>query len=704
MERPTDFFRKALKEFRTADDLLSNRLKAVEIKASAEQAEMTGKAEEAERAATGYLRAIEAENSPSVNFDDIRISPQIDGDFSALKNLVASASENKKELERINDRIESLKGDLKEALLQEERERQALEQARQEALLKAAADRRKRKIRRAAIAAVAVCTLIILHFELLGRTTLSFTISIDEKYPSGDKTPSITLDGKPFASGDNIKLGHHHLSVELKNFEPIEIDFTAFYGAKDLGRLSLILSKGSVSLLSEPPDAEFDLSGNWQHWQGNLPIRIDDVPVGTYQLVARRKGWELNQDVVVSRGSITTNKTEFQYGSVKVTSDPAGFMISTNGVEIGKTPMVFQEIIPGRYTFSVSDGENDLTADLSVAPKGSVEHTFVFHYSAVQLSSSPSGAAVIRKGKEIGKTPLTLNRIPAGETTIGLQLQDYLSTNVLIKVLEDATTNIVIKLISERYIQAMEQAREALDAGQFDQASNSVATAIQSDPADSNAPALLVEITTKAEVWRQQQLAAAQSAADEKSRARAAEFAAISALDPSALINDCWNPADHEATDNVNRTVAAPVEVALNVALSPLTLFGKATGKNMSSTKDINNAIRFNMNQFYQNWQSRTFSYKGVIESIQAKNRVVVFQKVGSYPREVFVTASLTQETVDELQKLKKNASLTIIGEISSLSAPEVMTIGVNSIIFQNSRIYREAPDTTQATNAPQIL
>jgi hypothetical protein len=59
MENPTEFFRKILTEFRAADDLLSKQTKTAEDRASTQQIEITHKAEEAERAATGYLHAID---------------------------------------------------------------------------------------------------------------------------------------------------------------------------------------------------------------------------------------------------------------------------------------------------------------------------------------------------------------------------------------------------------------------------------------------------------------------------------------------------------------------------------------------------------------------------------------------------------------------------------------------------------------------
>ena len=237
------------------------------------------------------------------------------------------------------------------------------------------------------------------------------------------------------------------------------------------------LNLGIVDLLAEPADAEFDLSGNGRHWQGHLPVHIEDVPVGEYTLLARRKGWELNSKVTAIRGLGVTNKIEFQYGSIELTSDPVGLVISTNGVEIGKTPIVLQELIPGKYLITASDGENDSTTGVEVGPKQAAKQNIVFQYGSVQITSTPAGATVIRKGKEIGKTPLTLKHIPTGISDVELRLQDYVSTNLSVQATTGDIAQASINLVSVFYLQALEKARAALSGGQFAEARSFLTTA-----------------------------------------------------------------------------------------------------------------------------------------------------------------------------------------------------------------------------------
>ena len=310
-------------------------------------------------------------------------------------------------------------------------------------------------------------------------------------------TVIVQKDGKVFQQGDaplkiaQLPVGDYSLLIRRGKYEEsssLKIE------RQQLAEASIILNLGGAQLSSEPPDAEFEFSGNGQHWQGKLPAHIDDVPVGTYQFSARRKEWELNKYVTVKRDNLSTNKIEFEYGSLEVTSDPPGLSISMDGVEVGKTQTTLHELKPGQYALTVTDGESDLRANVTVGPKEAAKHAFDFHYGAVQLASSPPGATVIRKGKEVGKTPLTLARILAETTTVELRLDGYLSTNVALLTRPGLTTNYTVRLVSERYLKALNQAREALHNGQFTQSHKLLFTALSIHPNDSAAIQLQEEV------------------------------------------------------------------------------------------------------------------------------------------------------------------------------------------------------------------
>ncbi len=328
---------------------------------------------------------------------------------------------------------------------------------------------------------------------------------------------------------DDMPVGTYQLITRRGEYEEsstVEIE------RQQQTKANIELNLGSAKLSSDPPDAEFELSGNGRHWQGKLPAAIADIPGGNYTLAVTRNGWEQTDRISINRGSITTNKMEFHYGSIEVTSDPTGLAVSTNGIEIGKTPITVRKLRPGRYIVTAMDGDNDLTAEIPVAPREAAKHTFIFHYGTVQLASIPTGATVIHKGKEIGKTPLTLSRIPAGETIVELRLEDYVSTNLSIIAVEGATNQLSAQLIGERYLQAMNQARETFGAGQFAQSREFLATALVIQPDDPAATQLRDEIA-KAAAKAEEAMQA------EQASAKARELASLMSLDFARVIGEC---------------------------------------------------------------------------------------------------------------------------------------------------------------------
>jgi hypothetical protein len=299
--------------------------------------------------------------------------------------------------------------------------------------------------------------------------------------------------------------------------------------------LNLNLKIADILLESSPTDADFTLTGNGNKWEGKLPTVISNVTFGNYTCTSSRKGWKIVSSITVDRTGGLTNLTEFPYGSIEVTSDPTGLLVSNSGDEIGKTPLTVR-VKPGQYTLTASDGENDLIANVDVAQNEAAKHAFIFHYGAVQLSSTPAGATVVRKGKEVGKTPLALNHIPVGESSIELRLDGYKSTNLIVGASEGTTVNFSVKLISEQYLQAMKKAHVAFDAGQFADARIAVTAALAVEPNDPDAAKLQAKIAEAEQNTEKARLQAEQQAAAERRPANERRFQQLIASTKNARI------------------------------------------------------------------------------------------------------------------------------------------------------------------------
>ncbi len=109
---------------------------------------------------------------------------------------------------------------------------------------------------------------------------------------------------------------------------------------------------------------------------------------------------------------------------LRITTTPSGAEILVDQVSYGKTPLSFPDIAPGIYqidvihpfclpetrTIIITEGERRL------------EHfDLELYYSALYIETEPAGATVWLLNRPIGKSPLSLLRLPAGEYTIRLE-------------------------------------------------------------------------------------------------------------------------------------------------------------------------------------------------------------------------------------------------------------------------------------------
>lgn len=332
------------------------------------------------------------------------------------------------------------------------------------------------------------------------------------------------LSGNAPVTLKEIPVGSYVVEVtrgDYSEYIPVEI------AADKIVELNIALNVGSLDLSASHVDAEYELNGNGQvPRHGKLPDTLADVPVGRYSLLTRRKGWDLPSEVVaVLRGVNLVHKTEFPYGSIAVGSEPSNFSISKDGVVVGVSPITLGELRPGKYKLAAIDGANELTADVNIEPNEAAKHVFVFRYGAVQLTSTPPGATVVRKGKELGKTPLTLNRLVTGDTTFELRLDGYESATSLVHVEEGATANRSVKLFSERYVQAVKQAAEALHAGRLAESQRLIANALELEPNDPPAIRLQDEVSRAAHKAEEARREAEEQVSRANEKVRRREFA-----------------------------------------------------------------------------------------------------------------------------------------------------------------------------------
>src|SRR5205085_2629051 len=102
---------------------------------------------------------------------------------------------------------------------------------------------------------------------------------------------------------------------------------------------------GVISVTTHPAGAEILLDGQRA---GTAPLEIK-TPEGEHVLVARYRSWpEQRVTVQATMAQPTETMFEFQTGSVKITSSPAGASVWQENKELGRTPLPLEDLEPGK--------------------------------------------------------------------------------------------------------------------------------------------------------------------------------------------------------------------------------------------------------------------------------------------------------------------------------------------------------------------
>lgn len=243
---------------------------------------------------------------------------------------------------------------------------------------------------------------------------------------------------------DDVEPGRYTVRVMLPGHEPIEKKIRVKPGRTLELPFSLRRSHGSIQLDATPPGgAAFELRASRLEAAptggsaadaaptlvrtGTTPATVSDLPTGRYEVLVRRDGAELREAVEVTRNQTAKLTFSFALRSVNITSDPPGVMIAVDGKPQGAAPLALQ-LIAGTHEVVASHADwPEQRRQLSLPARDDAPGAVHFEFlrGSVKITSSPSGAAVMQAGEEIGRTPLLVEDLKPGVARYELQLAGY---------------------------------------------------------------------------------------------------------------------------------------------------------------------------------------------------------------------------------------------------------------------------------------
>jgi hypothetical protein len=114
--------------------------------------------------------------------------------------------------------------------------------------------------------------------------------------------------------------------------------------------------------------------------------------------------------------------------TILLRTEPAGAAVTVDGVYRGRGPLSLRLPVPGRYRLRVT-AEGYLPHHAAWTPISGTEHRVALRprpTAALAVRSEPSGATVVVGGATRGRTPLELDGLPPGRTSVTLLLTNHI--------------------------------------------------------------------------------------------------------------------------------------------------------------------------------------------------------------------------------------------------------------------------------------
>lgn len=179
----------------------------------------------------------------------------------------------------------------------------------------------------------------------------------------------VVARGTAPAQIDGVPVGTHELWARINGRELRE-QIEIRRGETALKEIEF--ASGKVSITSKPAGAEISVNGQRA---GIAPLELM-LGEGRHELVAKYRVWpEQRRSITAHRAQPAEAAFEFSTGSVKLTSSPGGAQIFSGGKEIGRTPLLVEDLEPGHVSYELRlSGFKPLQVGASVTPG---EQTFV---------------------------------------------------------------------------------------------------------------------------------------------------------------------------------------------------------------------------------------------------------------------------------------------------------------------------------------
>ena len=178
--------------------------------------------------------------------------------------------------------------------------------------------------------------------------------------------------------------------------------------------------------------------------EGTIDQVLSGLPPGKYTITVRADGWpEIHEQTNVDAQRTTELAINFKGGSLRLDSDPSGVTVRLGAEVLGRTPLVIPNLPPGARELSLEYPFWPSVSFKTTITEG-VESTGMVRlpHGKLTVETSVPGVTVLLKGRDLGRTPLSLAQFPAGTRKLTLQAKDFPPMEVSVTVEDRGETKI----------------------------------------------------------------------------------------------------------------------------------------------------------------------------------------------------------------------------------------------------------------------
>ncbi|MBP7142492.1 MAG: TonB family protein [Opitutaceae bacterium] len=214
---------------------------------------------------------------------------------------------------------------------------------------------------------------------------------------------------------------------------------------------------GILVVRTEPSGAYVSIDGALPQ---ATPISINSLSIGTHHLSISLPGFDTTTRTVEIKRDQTTDlgliELTRQIGGLEIISEPAGLAFELRQasekpdsppMRTGTTPATLGELIVGEYTVTLlRPGWNPVTSTAKVSSLSTTQVVPLFPTARLMITSTPSGAAVMRNEELLGTTPLQLSELKPGDYVFELSIPEHDSSIVKTRLSAGADAEVTASL------------------------------------------------------------------------------------------------------------------------------------------------------------------------------------------------------------------------------------------------------------------